>query len=467
MSASGRWTLVLTATASFMVALDLLVVSTALPVMRADLDVSLELLQWAVTGYGLSFAALLMTGAALGDRYGRRRVFLVGTAVFTAASVICALAPNAAVLIAARVLQGAGAALVVPLAVALLMSATAATERGRILGWFEGLTGLATISGPVVGGALAGSLGWPWVFWVNVPIGLALLLLAPRRLSESHGPDTALDVAGMILVTGAAFGLVWALVRVNTVGWMSVETLGSLVVGTGLGIGFVVAERRSPSPMLPLELFRRRTFSGSIGATFGLFAALYGTVFFAAQFLQAGQGYTAGEAGIRLVPWTATLLLVAPIAGNLCDRVGARPVLAVGLLASTGGLAWLATVARPDTAYLELLPAFLLTGVGCSAAIPAAQAALIGSVDEADIGKVSGVNNTVQELAGAIGVAVAVAFFAARGGYETAQAVSDGFQAATVGGAALTGAGFVAALVIPRRAAQDISNREETHAERQ
>lgn len=450
MTAATRWTLALTATASFMVALDLLVVSTALPVMQADLDVSVDVLQWAVTGYGLSFAGLLMTGAALGDRYGRRRVFLIGTVVFTAASVLCALAPSAPLLIAARVVQGAGAALILPLAVALLMAATDASERGRMLGRFEGLTGLATIAGPAAGGVLAGALGWPAVFWVNVPIGVALLILGARRLVESQGPDTTLDVPGMIVVTGSAFAVVWALVRGNTVGWASVETLGSLVIGVGLGVAFVLVERRSSAPMVPLSLFRRRAFSGSIGATVGLFAALYGTVFFAAQFFQSGQGLSAAEAGIRLAPWTATLLVIAPLAGSLSDRVGARLVLLSGLLASAGGLVWLALVAGPDTGYLSLLPAFLLAGVGTSAAIPAAQAALIGAVDEADVGKASGVNNTVQELAGAVGVAAVVALFTALGGYGSGTEVSAGFRAAILGCAGFTLVGALAALAIPR-----------------
>lgn len=450
----GRWTLVLTATASIMVALDLLVVSTALPVMRDDLGVALDRLQWAITGYGLAFAGLLMAGAGLGDRYGRRRVFVVGVGVFTAASAACALAPGVGVLLAARVLQGAGAALVLPLAVALLMSATPEDRRGRTLGMFEGLTGLATIAGPLVGGALAGSVGWRWVFWVNVPIGLALVVLARARLTESRGPDTGLDLAGLVCVTGAGLGLVWGLVRSGTVGWTSVETLVALGLGAAFAVALVLVEQRVRVPMLPLTFFRRRAFAGGIAATVGLYAALYGTVFFAAQFLQSGQGRTPGQAGLLLVPWTATLLLIAPLAGNLTDRIGARPVLVGGLLANAGGLAWLAAVADPSTGYLVLLPAFLLAGIGCSAAIPAAQAALLGSVDESDIGKVSGVNNTVQELAGAVGVAAVVAIFAAVGGYESRESVSAGFTGAMLGCAALCILGALGALALPGRRQQ-------------
>ena len=457
MSRDLRWTLALTATASVMVALDLLIVSTALPVIRADLDVPLELLQWAVTGYGLSFAGLLMTGSALGDRHGRRRVFLIGTLVFTTASALCALAPSAPLLIAARVVQGAGAALILPLAMALLMTATEADARGRMLGRFEGLTGLATISGPVLGGVLADRFGWPSIFWVNVPIGLGLLFLGRRRLAESRGPDAGLDVKGVILVTGSAFGIVLALVHGNSVGWTSTQTVGPLLVGLGLGLAFIVAERRTASPLIPLTLFRRRAFSASMIATVGLFAALYGTVFFAAQFLQSGQGLSAAQTGIRLVPWTATLLVVAPVAGSLCDRVGARPVLVGALLGSTGGLVWLATVAGPDTGYLTLLPPLLLTGIGTSAAIPAAQTALIRSVDESDIGKASGVNNTVQELAGAVGVAAAVAVFNSFGGYESPRTVSDGFRAAILACAVLTLTGMVAALVIPPEPSREMA----------
>ncbi|MGH3972571.1 MAG: MFS transporter, partial [Pseudonocardiaceae bacterium] len=310
-----RWVLALTSTASFMVALDLLVVATALTSIRLDLGASIEQVQWTVTAYGLSFAVLLLTGAALGDRFGRRRVFTIGLGLFATASAGCALSPDVGWLITARAVQGAGAALVMPLAVALLSADTPPERRGRALGIFEGLTGLATIAGPPVGGAVAQVIGWEWIFWVNVPIALLMIPLVVFRVGESHGSDTTLDVRGLVLVTGGALGLVWGLVRGNESGWTSPGVVAALAAGAVLMLAFIRWELRTRQPMLPMRLFGSRVFSSATGTSFLLFAALYGSVFFLAQFMQTGLGYTPLEAGLRLVPWTATLFVVAPLAG--------------------------------------------------------------------------------------------------------------------------------------------------------
>ena len=231
---STTWVVGLTSVASLMVALDLLVVSTALSTIRDDLDTSVELLQWTITAYGLAFACLLMTGAALGDRFGRRRMFTSGLVLFAAASATCALASSIGWLIAARAVQGVGAALVLPLAVALLSGTVPPERRGRALGIFEGVTGLATIAGPPVGGSLAQSVGWEWIFWINLPIAVAVIFAARARISESHGPDAAIDIVGLLLVTGAGFGLIWALVRGNGSGMDQPGILAALVAGAVL-----------------------------------------------------------------------------------------------------------------------------------------------------------------------------------------------------------------------------------------
>jgi EmrB/QacA subfamily drug resistance transporter len=447
-TAHQRWVLGLTSVASFMVALDLLVVSTALPTIKDDLGASLGEVQWAVTGYGLAFAVLLPAGAALGDRFGRRRVFTIGLALFAAASAGCALSPGVGWLVAARVIQGAGAALVMPLAVALLSSQLPDDRRGRALGLFEGLTGLATIAGPPVGGAAAFLIGWEWVFWINVPIALLMIPLARARLVESRGPDTALDLPGVVLVTGGCFGLVWGLVRGNESGWNSAEVVAPLIVGVLLILLFVGWQRRSVQPMLPLRLFRRRTFSASTVVSMLLYAALYGTVFFLSQFMQIGLGYSALEAGLRLIPWTATLLLVAPTAGALADRFGNRPVLVTGLLLKAVGLGWLAAAASPQTSYLALLIPLLLEGIGTSMAIPVVQSAMLGAVPADDIGKASGVNGISQELGGVFGVAILVALFTAVGSYLSATAFTTGFVVAIGGCAVFAGIAAVVALAV-------------------
>lgn len=411
-TSARRWLLALASIASFMVALDLLVVSTALTTIRLDLRASIEQVQWTVTGYGLSFAGLLMTGAALGDRFGRRRVFLIGLTVFAVASAGCALSPTVAWLIAARVVQGAGAALVMPLAVTLLSAGYPAESRGRALGIFEGLTGLATIAGPPVGGIIAQLVGWEWIFWVNVPIAVLVVVLVGRRVEESHGPDVALDIRGLVLVTGGAFGLVWGLVLGNEAGWTSPQVLVALAVGVALILGFVAWQRRAGAPMLPLGLFRSRGFSAGTVTSLLLFAALYGSVFFLGQFMQTGLGYTPLEAGLRLVPWTATLFVIAPLAGTLADRFGDRPVLTGGLVLNAGGLAWIALVAAPDLGYGSLVLPLVVSGVGASMAIPVVQNAVLGAVAPAVVGKASGANSMTQELGGVFGVAVLVAAFA-------------------------------------------------------
>src|SRR3954462_5628597 len=247
----SRWVLVLASAASLIVALDTLVVSTALSTIRRDLGASLASLEWTVNAYNLSYAVLLMTGAALGDRFGRRRLFAIGLAVFTLGSAFCALAPNVGLLIAARAFQGIGAALVMPLSLALVSTAFAPERRGQALGVYFGVTGLAVASGPVVGGAVTQGLAWQWIFWINVPLGLALIPFVLRKIRESHGPRTRIDLAGLALVTSAAFGVGWGLVRGTQAGWGSPEVVGSFAAGLILGAAFVAWELRARDPMLP------------------------------------------------------------------------------------------------------------------------------------------------------------------------------------------------------------------------
>jgi EmrB/QacA subfamily drug resistance transporter len=442
------WVLALTSLASFMVALDALVVSTALSTIRLDFGASVEQLEWTVNGYSLSFAVLLMTGAALGDRFGRRRVFVAGLGIFVAASALCALAPAMGALIAARIIQGCGAALVMPLAVTQLSVAVAPEQRARALGMFSGVSGLAVLAGPAVGGAIAGGLTWQWIFWLNVPIGLLIIPLVLRRIPESHGPRTAIDVGGLLLVTGAAGGLVWGLVRGNRAGWISLEVIATLAAGLLLLLVFVAWERSAPAPMLPLRLFRSRAFAAGNAAGFLFFASLYGSTFFLAQFLQIGLGYGPFAAGLRLLPWTATLFVSAPIAGMLVGRFGERTLVVGGLLLQATAMAWMGLIARPGLAYPELVAPLIVAGFG-AAAIPAGQNAVVSAVAAAEIGKASGVFNMLRQLGGAFGVAILAAVFASAGSFESALAFSHGFVAAMGVSAALSCAGAIAAFWLP------------------
>jgi EmrB/QacA subfamily drug resistance transporter len=453
--AATGWVLALTGIGSLMAALDTLVVSTALSTIRVDLGASVEQLEWTVNAYNLTFAVLLLTGAALGDRYGRRNLYATGLGLFALASAACALAPSVGWLIGARAVQGAGAALLMPLGLALLSAAFPPERRGTAIGIFSAITGLAVASGPLVGGAVVEGISWEWIFWINVPIGLLAVPLVVGRLKESFGPDTSLDLPGLALVTSGALGIVWGLVRGNQAGWSSAEVIGSLAVGALLVAAFVAWELRAREPMLPLHFFRSRAFSAGNAAIFFTFASLFGAVFFYAQLLQTALGYGPLEAGLRLLPWTATFITVAPIAGALADRIGERPLMVGGLLLQAVGMAWLALIAEPGLAYTQLLGPFIVAGVGISMAIPAAQNSVVGSVGLEAIGKAAGTNSMMRELGGVFGIAVVVAVFAAAGGYASVAAFTDGFGPAIGVAAALALAGAIAGLALPGRRRAD------------
>jgi EmrB/QacA subfamily drug resistance transporter len=442
--------LALTSVASFMVALDGTVVTTALTRIRADLGASLAELEWTINAYALSFAVLLMAGAAIGDRVGRRRMFVTGIAVFTASSAACALAPGMGWLIAARTVQGAGAALVMPLATALLSAAFAPEQRARALGIFSGVTGLAVLAGPVVGGAIAQGLAWQWIFWLNVPVGVTAIVVVRARIEESFGARTAIDVVGVALITGAALGLAWGLVRGNGAGWDSAEVLASLSAGALLTVAFVAWELRARHPMLPMRFFASRAFASGNAVGFFLYGALYGAIFFVAQFLQIGQGYGPLSTGLRMLPWTATLFIVAPIAGACINRIGERPLVVAGLLLQAIGMGWIALIAAPDVAYAALIAPMALAGAGVSMAMPAAQSAVMRSVAREEVGKAAGTFNMLRFLGGAFAIAVVSAVFAGSGSYASAGSFSDGFAAAIGVCSGLSLLGAIAATALPR-----------------
>ena len=442
-TSAQRWVLVLTAAAALMVALDQLVVVTALNRIRDDLHASLATLDWTVNAYSLSFAALLITGAAIGDRFGRRRMFLVGLVVFTVASAACALAPNVATLITARTIQGAGSALVTPLAVSLLTMAFPIERRGPVVGLFTAITGLAVVGGPVVGGAVAEGIAWQWIFWINVPIGALLIPLALTRISESRGTRTPFDLTGLALISVSMLGIAWGLVRANDAGWTSVETVGTLAAGAVLGVAFVVWERRVAEPMLPLQLFRIPSYASGNATILLLTTSLFGAVFLLAQYLQISQGFSPLGAGIRFMPWTGTLFVVAPIAGVLIDRVGSRPLLTVGLVMQSAGLGWVAYNIANGAPYSSSIAALVISGCGTSLALPATQNTVMNAVPAQYLGKASGTYNSLRQMGGVLGIAIASAVFAARGSYASPTAFQDGVAPALAVSAALAFGGAI------------------------
>jgi EmrB/QacA subfamily drug resistance transporter len=444
----------LTSAAALMVLLDMLVVTTALAVMRAHFRAPIGELEWTVNAYTLSYAVLMMTAAAVGDRVGRRRVMGAGLVLFSAASAACALVPSIGWLIAARAVQGAGSAMVVPAALALLGEAFAPETRARALGLFSGITGLATLGGPLVGGAVVQWLSWQWIFWLNVPIGALLVPLVRARLPESFGPKAAIDVPGLVSVTLGAFGLVWGLVKAGDLGWGNAEVVASLAGGAVMLVAFVLWELRAGQPMLPITFFRSRGFSAGNLTALLQAASIFGVAFFMAQFLQTSLHYGPLGAGLRMAPWTATLFLVAPRAGALVDRVGERALLAAGLTLQAVGFAWLALIARPGLAYISMVVPMVVAGCGASMAMPAAQNCVLGAVPRWAMGKASGTLNTLRQLGGTFGIAVAAAVFTHQGGYASAAAFSRGFSAAIWACAGLSLLGAVAGSWAPSRAAR-------------
>ncbi len=444
------WTFISTTVALFMVVLDNLVVSTAIPVIRVDLGASLEELEWTVNAYTLTFAAFLLTGAALGDRFGRRRMFMIGIGIFTVASAAAALAPSADWLIAARALQGIGGAIVTPLTLTLLSAAVPASRRGAALGVWSGVAGLAVASGPLVGGAVVEGLSWQWIFWLNVPIGVLLLPVA-MRLQESYGPDKALDLPGLGLAGAGLVGLVWGLVNGQGHGWTSPEILGALAVGGALLAAFVVWERRTDEPMLPMRFFANRAFSAANAASLFMYFGMFGSIFLLTQFFQTAQGYSPLEAGLRVLPWTAMPMIVAPLSGALSDRIGGRPLMAIGLALQAIGLAWIAAVSTATVGYGSLVGPFIVSGIGMGMFFAPVANVVLSAVRPVEEGKASGANNAIREVGGVLGVAVLASIFARYGGYESPATFNDGLVPAIWVGAIVVALGAASAVLIPRR----------------
>ena len=445
------WTMVLASLGVFMTALDTLVVSTSLPALRVDLHASLQSLEWTVNAYNLAFACLLLTGAALGDRFGRRRMYVIGLLLFTGASAAAAVSPSAAARVAARALQGTGAAIIMPLTLTLISEAFPVEKRGAAIGLWGGITGLGVAIGPVVGGAVVSGISWHWIFWLNVPVGLALMPFAAARLTESFGPRPQLDIPGLVLAGAGALGITWGLVRANAVGWGSAEVLGSLIAGAALVAAFLSWERRTETPLIQLELFRERTFASANAVSFFMYAGLFGALFLMAQFFQTCLGYSPLGSGVRLLAWSMPPMFIAPVAGALADRYGNRRFMALGLALQALGLAWVALIASPHVGYAQVGIALTIAGVGTSFCFPTVANAVMGSVPLQEAGVAAGTNSTIRELGGVFGVAVLATVFARHGVYTSHSTFVHGFKDALWVAVGCSALGVVAALLSSSR----------------
>jgi EmrB/QacA subfamily drug resistance transporter len=448
------WTLAITSVALFMVSLDNLVVTTALPVIRHQLHASISQLEWTVNAYTLTFAVLLLTGAALGDRFGRRRLFALGLLLFTGASAAAALSTSANALDIARAVQGVGGAIVTPLTLTILSAAVPKNRRGLALGIWGGVGGLAIALGPLVGGAIVSGISWHWIFWLNVPIGLVLAPLAFARLEETRGGDGGLDLPGLALVSTGLLGIVWGLVRGNSHGWTSAGILVPIAAGVLLVAAFVAWEMRTPAPMLPMRFFRDRTFALTNVASLLMFFGMFGSIFLLAQFFQTVQHYSPLQSGLRILPWTAMPIFISPIAGALSDRIGGQRFMAIGLTLQAAGLLWIAAISTPTLSYSHFVLPFMLSGAGMALFFAPVANVVLSSVRPEDEGKASGATNAIRELGGVFGVAVLASVFAHVGGYQSGQAFVHGTTTAVYVGGAIVALGALAAGLIKRRPAQ-------------
>ena len=449
-----RWTFAITSLALFAFALDRLVVTIALPAIRTDLGAQVADLEWTVNAYTLSFAALLLTGGALGDRFGRRRMFTIGVAVFTAGSAAAALAPTIGTLVAARALQGVGGALFSPLTLTMLSAVTPPARRGAVLGAWGGIGGLGAALGPLAGGALAGSVGWRAIFWLNVPLGLALIALGRLRLAETYGPRRNLDLPGVVLGSAGLFGVVWAVIRIGVVGWASTDV--SLAFGGGVVLLtlFVIWEMRTPAPVLPMRFFRNRVFAAGGLASLMMYSALFGALFLITQLVQAGLGATPLQAGLRTLPMAVMPMLLAPVGGVIADRIGFRPLMICGLAMEAIALGWLAAAVTPTVSYGFLVPPLVLAGAGSALFFAPLASAMLSAVAAQEHGQASGAATAIRELAVVFGVAVLGLVFAGHGGYASRADFVDGFVPAMWLAAGLAVAGVLAAVALPRAAAR-------------
>ena len=448
------WTFAITSVAVFMATLDNLVVTTALPVIRKDLHATIQSLEWTVNAYTLTFAVLLLTGAALGDRFGRRRMLVVGLGIFTLASAAAALAPSTGVLIAARAVQGVGGAIVTPLTLTILSAGVPANRRGAFIGAWSGIAGLAVALGPLVGGAVVSGISWHWIFWLNVPIGLALIPLARLRLAETYGPANRLDFPGLGLASTGLFGIVWGLVRGNAQGWASTEIVTALTAGAILVVAFVLWEMRAEAPMLPMRFFRNRVFALANVASLLMFFGMFGSIFLLSQFFQSIQGYSPLGSGLRILPWTIMPMFVAPIAGALSDRIGGQRLMGVGLTLQAGGLASLAALSTPTTPYWQLVGPFMVSGIGMAMFWAPVSNVVLSAVKPEEEGQASGANNAIRELGGVFGIAVLASVFSAYGGYRSPDTFVSGMNAAVWIGASVVALGAVAAFAIGKSRVQ-------------
>jgi EmrB/QacA subfamily drug resistance transporter len=433
----------------FMTVLDNLVVNVALPSIHRDLGSSIQALEWTVNAYVLSYAVFLLMGAALGDRFGRKRMFTAGIALFTASSAAAALAPTTGTLIAARAIQGLGAAIVTPLTLTLLADAFPPKQRGVALGIWSAISGVAVALGPLVGGAVVQVASWHYIFWINVPVGLVLVPLSIAYLSESRGASRSLDLAGLGLASSGLFGIVFGLVRSQSLGWGSLQVVVPLAVGAILVVAFIAYELRTTDPMLPMRFFAKRSFAVTNAISLSMYFGMFGSIFFLSQYLQNVLHNSPLQAGVKLLVWTGASMVVSPLAGFFSERYGSRGFMVAGLSLQALALGWLATLAGVHQSYASMIAPFILAGSGMALVFAPSANAVLSSVRTHEAGQASGATNAIRELGGVLGIAVLATVFTSHGGYTSPHAFVSGLMPAMWVGVAVLAAGALIAAVLP------------------
>lgn len=433
----------------FMATLDNLIMTNALPVLHEEMGAKVEELQWFVNAYALAFASAILTASALGDRFGRRTVFVIGIAIFGLGSLFAALSGDPGQLITARAVQGIGAAAVMPLSLALLTGAVPSSRRPLAIGIWGGVSGLGVAVGPLIGGAIIENWSWQAIFWINIPVALVAIPLALGVLNNDFGARLRIDVPGAVLAALGVLALVHAIVRGNEDGWDSLGVIAELFLGAALLIAFLIWQTRSKTPLVPLRLFRDRSFSITNIVGFAFSFGTFGSVFILIQYLQVVQGSTPLEAAVQTTPWTLAPMFVAPIAGMIAPRVGTRALLVPGLLLQGIALAWIALITAPDLDYPSLIPPFILAGIGMGLVFAPSATALLATLGLVDHAKASGVNATIRELGVALGTAVMTAIFVGAGGQLTPDLYVDAARPAVLAGAAVLLVATVVALWLP------------------
>lgn len=441
--------LVATALPMLMATLDNLVMTNALPVLHADFGASVEELQWFMNAYTLSFASTILMAVALGDRFGRRTLFLIGIVVFTLSSALAALATDPGQLIAARAAQGFGAAAIMPLSLTLLAGAVPIARRPLAIGIWGGVAGLGVATGPLIGGAVIEGWAWQAIFWINVPVGVVSVALALLALPNSFGARLRADVVGLVLSGLGLLGVVYGIVRGNEAGWDSFEVLGSLIAGGALLVAFVLWESRTAAPLLPLRLFRDRSFTVANLAGLGFSFGAFGSIFILIQFLQVVQGATPFEAALQSSPWTLAPMVVAPLAGLFAPRVGTRALIVTGLLALSGALFWLTRLLEPGLEYSAYVAPFIVAGIGMGLVFAPSSTAVLATMVPDDHAKASGTNSMLREVGVALGIAVSTAVFTGAGGALTPADYGAGAEPAVLVGAAVLLVSALVALLLP------------------